>query len=70
MHTNCGFLAFTGSCRADIHNGHNREEMDSNLIRKESDELDVVEVLSGVCRISEDCAQDVVALVEKTEKAV
>lgn len=68
VHTDCGFLAFSGSRRADIHNGHNRKEMDSDLIRKESDELDVVEILSGVGRISEDCAQDVVAVVMKTRK--
>lgn len=41
--------------------------MDSDLIRKESDEFDIVEVLSGVCRVSEDCAQDVVAVTKKTK---
>lgn len=68
MHTDCGFLAFSGSRRADIHNSQHRKEMDSDLIRKESDEFDIVEVLSGVCRVSEDCAQDVVAVTTKTEK--
>lgn len=68
MHTDCGFLAFSGSRRADIHNGQHRKEMDSDLIRKESDEFDIVEVLSGVCRVSEDCAQDVVAVTAKTKR--
>lgn len=68
MHTNCGFLAFSGNSRADIHNGHNRKEMDSDLIRKENDEFDIVEILSGVRRVSEDCAQDVIATEVKTEK--
>lgn len=42
--------------------------MDSDLIRKESDEFDVVEVLSGICRVSEDCAQDVVTVIAETKK--
>lgn len=68
MHTNCGFLAFSGSRRADIHNGQHRKEMDSDLIREESDKFDIIEVLSGVCRVSEDCAQDVVAVTSEMKK--